>query len=42
MHMCTQLRSIKCMLGSEVDAIMGVGKCRRVGVYGRYCGCTSL
>ncbi len=32
---------VKCMLGSEVDAIMGVGKYRRVGVYGRYCGCTS-
>ncbi len=36
---CTQLRSSG--YGSEVDAIMGVGKCRRVGVYGRYCGCTS-
>ncbi len=32
---------VKCMLGSEVDAIMGVGKCKRVVVYGRYCGCTS-
>ncbi len=32
---------VKCMLGSEVDAIMGVVKCRRVGVYGRYCGCAS-
>ncbi len=32
---------VKCMLGSEVDVIVGVGKCRRVGVYGRYCGCTS-
>ncbi len=27
---------VKCILGSEVDAIMGVGKCRSVGVYGRY------
>ncbi len=38
MHTCTQ---VKCMLGSEVDAIAGVGKCRRVGDYGRYCGYTS-
>ncbi len=42
MHTCTQLTQVKCMLGSEVDVIMGVGKRRRAGVHGRYCGCTSL
>ncbi len=42
-RLATWLKSVRSlhMLGSEVDAIMGVGACRRVGVYGRYCGCTS-
>ncbi len=37
LRVCIHVHSSS-QVGSEVDVIMGVGKRRRVGVYGRYCG----